>query len=665
MADRRNPYFILGIDFGASPQQAQAAFAKLSRRLRRDPGAPYRMEDATWALHQIEHAATDPDANLGVYRVPANPDAYTYPEDGGILAVAPQNLPRRTASSAEEVAALRAEVAGQLATSALGAAVGDWEAAGRVSDEPVASPRTGAGREPAGAGAARRYDPLAVAFGNATLLGVGYLLLRRWGTAVIAIGNTVLLATIVAQFGQPGWLWRVVVALWWITTVVHGWRAAQQAESPPAAVTSSGVPGGGGRPGVQRAIAVGAVLVVLAGVIGLAVEARRIGAAAADAHHRGDCETAVETLDRIGARHRLVDPYVTRRTGGDAAACQVLLAAYAEADHDPLAAAEKLREYLAHETGRWGGAAGLRTDLLLAAAEGRLDAALDGDVGALGGGFLILGELLADDPGHAAAVNAVAREYLSQLPAVDPCHAKANLDWLATRDAGTQPLDQVIGPASELAPPVILACGDQLLDGDPRGARDAYQDLLARYPDHRLVSDARRGLDAAETLIEEEQVSALIRGSRYCDDPSPYRGAAPYRGGGPHPVLTFGSDKFGAAVPEEWRAKDHRDAVLVLCVDGPADGRVLETCYYDGGIDYPGATFPVELRAHRYDVTAYELHTGELAFETTVQIGSGGCPAILEWTCSSYFPNCPPPASISATHSNDQIRSAVRSWVFR
>lgn len=76
MDDRRNPYLILGLDYGADSIAASKAFARATRRVRREENAPYSMEDVTWALHSIEHAESDPDATLDVYRVPADRSVY-------------------------------------------------------------------------------------------------------------------------------------------------------------------------------------------------------------------------------------------------------------------------------------------------------------------------------------------------------------------------------------------------------------------------------------------------------------------------------------------------------------------------------------------------------------------------------------------------------------
>jgi hypothetical protein len=122
MGDRRNPYLILGLDFASTPAEATAAFARLSRRLRRaESGTAFTLEDATWALHEIEQAAADPEASIGVYRVPANPGVYEVPSGPGILSLEPENLARTTpvGSSADAVLRLQAEVIDHLGTAGL------------------------------------------------------------------------------------------------------------------------------------------------------------------------------------------------------------------------------------------------------------------------------------------------------------------------------------------------------------------------------------------------------------------------------------------------------------------------------------------------------------------------------------------------------------------
>ncbi len=73
--DRRNPYVILGIPFGADEAEARTGFARASRRLRREEDVRYAMEDLTWALHQIEQIIKAPAKAFNVYRIPADPEA--------------------------------------------------------------------------------------------------------------------------------------------------------------------------------------------------------------------------------------------------------------------------------------------------------------------------------------------------------------------------------------------------------------------------------------------------------------------------------------------------------------------------------------------------------------------------------------------------------------
>ncbi|MBE1537044.1 hypothetical protein [Actinomadura algeriensis] len=107
--DERNPYLILGIPFGASRTAANIAFARRSRALRRSGArGGTAMTDLTWALNQIDEAVADPGAVLHIYRVPADPAAYT---GGGILAPRPERLPARPGDRAAALAAARAAAA--------------------------------------------------------------------------------------------------------------------------------------------------------------------------------------------------------------------------------------------------------------------------------------------------------------------------------------------------------------------------------------------------------------------------------------------------------------------------------------------------------------------------------------------------------------------------
>jgi hypothetical protein len=321
-----------------------------------------------------------------------------------------------------------------------------------------------------------------------------------------------------------------------------------------------------------------------------------------------------------------------------------------QAPGDPVAAAAALETYLDHSGARWQAAPELWADLMLGAAGAELDSALAGKSRSLPDGFDLLAQVLQTAPARDGQVSGILAEFVEGLPGADPCHATASLDWLFEREPSGDVLDQAGEQARELAPPVFLDCGEQLLDRNPQGALKAYGSLQDGFPDHKLASEARQGVETAETAIEAEHVQSLLNAGDYCTEPAPYRGAPAYSGAGPHRVLPVGPERFSDAIPSDWTAKDHTDAVLILCVEGPSDGSVRQTCQYEGTTGTLSGIFSVQLLANKYEVEAYELHSGELAFDTTVETGSGGCPPVLEWECSTILLNCPPPSSIRMKH---------------
>jgi len=74
--DRRNPYVILGVDYGASRDEARRAAGRVLRRVKHAEDSQYSVEDVTWALHQVEQAIEDPGSIISYFRVPADPTVY-------------------------------------------------------------------------------------------------------------------------------------------------------------------------------------------------------------------------------------------------------------------------------------------------------------------------------------------------------------------------------------------------------------------------------------------------------------------------------------------------------------------------------------------------------------------------------------------------------------
>jgi len=110
----RNPYLILGVDFGTSGDDARHAFAHAARRIRRSSGGAWDVEDLNWALHEVEALATHPADGVSLYRVPADAGVFD-PGGEGLFRPAPARLARRT--ERDDAAALeqtRAAAAGDL-----------------------------------------------------------------------------------------------------------------------------------------------------------------------------------------------------------------------------------------------------------------------------------------------------------------------------------------------------------------------------------------------------------------------------------------------------------------------------------------------------------------------------------------------------------------------
>lgn len=88
----RNPYLMLGIPFGASRDEATAAFVRRAKPLRRAGAAGTdQLTELTWALNQIDVTLARPAEAMELYRIPASPEAF---ETGGpgLLDPAPETL---------------------------------------------------------------------------------------------------------------------------------------------------------------------------------------------------------------------------------------------------------------------------------------------------------------------------------------------------------------------------------------------------------------------------------------------------------------------------------------------------------------------------------------------------------------------------------------------
>ncbi len=109
--ERRNPYLVLGVPFGASRDEATRAFARHTKFLRRlGPAGRSRHTDLTGALHEIESTRSDPAARMAPYRIPMDPRTAALGPDGlfggGVFAPPPETL-----NEVPDISDLRGEAA--------------------------------------------------------------------------------------------------------------------------------------------------------------------------------------------------------------------------------------------------------------------------------------------------------------------------------------------------------------------------------------------------------------------------------------------------------------------------------------------------------------------------------------------------------------------------
>lgn len=408
---------------------------------------------------------------------------------------------------------------------------------------------------------------MAVAIANASLLGVGYLMLGRrllWLlTTLVTAGLLVLLIAVT----KSGWL-ELAVLLWWAAMIWHGWCLAR-----PGEVVRR-----------QRVVTLAWVLPLLL-VVGLVrFDAMRIEWTVDDARAAGDCAKAKPALDKVWPGHRVVDAPMTARTDMTVEACR------------------RLDE-----------------------AKGQLTRALAGGVPSLSEAFTKLDSVLAELPGHEKMVDTVLEGFLGRLPVENPCHTSAITDWLKDRKTTGNGLDRAADVAPRLGPTALITCGERQMGLTAyREAKDRYQRLLDAYPDHELKGKAEEGVKQATLAMELEHVRRMGQG--YCAAPAQYSGAAPY-GKGVNRAVVFGGSEYTEKLPGDWKTTKFDEAVLVVCTGEPEHGPVQESCPYL----WEDSRQSTNVAFHRVSipVRAYELRTGKLVFDQKVTIGGASCPATL------------------------------------
>lgn len=468
---------------------------------------------------------------------------------------------------------------------------------------------------PAGPPAPPRYhDRLAAALGNASLLGVGYVLLRRRGLAVLADLITLVLVLLAVGAFRAVWF-EIVIGVWWLALIVHGWYL-----------------GGGSAPrtGVlrQRVTALCFVVPVLLVLAFLRFDAQTIDDALTDARHDGDCTAARTAVDRIGFGDALTDAPLTVRADHTRAACRRVAAATATLRH------------------------GLRS----------------ADTDSLAKGFDGLAGVVHELPGHDKVVDRALTAFLAGLPTHDACHTAAITDWLRARKPDHTLLDRAATVVPHTAPAALLGCGDSLMSGGRWApAKKRYRQLLTQYPRDSRVADARAGVTKADKKIELDHIGSLLSGPmegqwpQYCRAPEKYPDATRY-GKGTNPAMFFGGDDYTGKLPSSWKTDDTTKAALIICVGDEKRGSATRTCPYQSNAS-PGSSIDVTFYKIALPVQVYELRTGRKIADRTVQIGGSSCPQVLDYTTTEPYYNSDPSTTQSVDPSTSDIRAAFRSLI--
>mgnify|MGYP003988230607 FL=1 len=105
-SDRRNPYLVLGLPYGAYVGEVRRAFARRSKEVAQGTLGGVDTADLTWALAQLEQSQADTTIDVSIYRVPANPSLFDEGLTGtgaiGFLDPGPTPIPRTTDSATTE-----------------------------------------------------------------------------------------------------------------------------------------------------------------------------------------------------------------------------------------------------------------------------------------------------------------------------------------------------------------------------------------------------------------------------------------------------------------------------------------------------------------------------------------------------------------------------------
>ncbi|WP_156754516.1 tetratricopeptide repeat protein [Actinokineospora pegani] len=413
-------------------------------------------------------------------------------------------------------------------------------------------------------------DPWAAAVANASLLGLGYVLLRRWRLAAgTGLATAALLTVLIAT--RSVWA-QVALAAWWALMIAHGWRLA--ARGPVAASP--------GQRGFALAVALPVVLVVAA----VRTEAAIIDNAVDQARADRDCAAAVAATDRVHTTHRVGAAPLAADLDRVRAAC----AAVADA-----------RAHIA------------------ALRAGRADEVND-----------VLRALSRALPDGKPFVDAEMEHLFESIERDTDCAAGAITSVLHDAAPGDALVEQARAAADRIAPPALLRCAERY---ESYGDLDESLDLVTRLAtDHPDAPEAGKAKDAVHRLgkaIERRDIRALMRdtatGPRYCANPKGFSDAPEVAAGSGNRVLVLDFTET-VTLPGSMRTTELDEAALVLCVRSLDLGPQVDSC------DFTADGVPLLVRYHKAVVSfsLFELRTGKRLASDTVTVDGASCPSTIK-----------------------------------
>ncbi|MGZ0153305.1 hypothetical protein ACXJJ3_40010 [Kribbella sp. WER1] len=459
----------------------------------------------------------------------------------------------------------------------------------------------------------RPRDPLAVALGNASLLGLGYFLIRRWVFAVAGLLGTALLVVLLCTQRKTGYEFALIA--WGVLQVVHGWFLAQRHPVRAANLT-------------KRLVALGVTLAVFAGVAFARYDAHRIDKDAVAARDAGDCPGVQAAQAKYNVAHRIGDAPRTVRVETDTKACDKIDAA----------------------------AAVLRS------------ARPEADTARLQIGFEMLAAVVAQ-PHQQATTRTALNEFLHGLPLKDACQTVTITEWLRGRAKAGNLLDEAKQIVPKIEPNALVGCGDaKLAKSDWTGARSTYALLVQRYPHAKQADRARAGLKKADYEILQAQIQAelarvrgLVSSGGYCATPAKYSPAPKLRSGVNRAVFEGGTN-YTSKLPSQWKGTTADNAAMVICAGKDTQGSAVRTCDYTAP-SAVGGRIAVTFHKISVPVQVYELRTGRLITRTAVQIDGSACPATIYYTTFHGFGIPDQDQYVRAT--NATVQAAFRPLVVR